>query len=122
MAALTTVHALTRMAVVLFAGLAVLIALDGLVLAALYAATALVGVLELLSDGAAVAVLPRAVSARDLDRANARIAGAQTALDGFAGPPLGGLLFGWAAAPLVTAALGYRAVGGDHRPEPVQRP
>ncbi|SHJ42989.1 Predicted arabinose efflux permease, MFS family [Nocardiopsis flavescens] len=154
-AGLTAVHALTRVAAVLgtgllvdradrrrllvlanllraalFAGLAALLALDGLALAALYAASALAGVLELVSDGAAVAVLPRAVPARDLDRANSRIAGTQTVLDGFAGPPLGGLLFGWAAAAPVAAAalaylgaaLGFRAAPGGRRPAPAERP
>ena len=62
----------------------------------IYAAVALV---ETTSDTAVFSVLPSIIPAKELDRANSQITGAQLVIDEFVGPPLGGFLFA------VTAAL-----------------
>ena len=111
---------LSRAAV--FALLTTLAIADTVSLAALYAVYAVMGVVETVSDGAAFAVLPQVVVPSGLDRANAQIAGAQTVLDEFVGPPLGGLLFAVAAfAPsaltavaFVVAGLAYRRLRGSY--------
>lgn len=91
-----TVANLSRGALLGF--LALLVWLDLVSLWALYGVFALMGVLETLADVSAFSVLPALVERRELDRANGRLAGAQTVCDEIAGPPLGGLLFGIAAA------------------------
>ena len=96
----------------LFALLTVLVMLDAAPLGVLYAVYAVLGVIETLSDSSAFAVLPRAVPARDLDRANAQVAGTQIVVDEFVGPPLGGLLFAVAAfAPTGLNALAFLVAG-----------
>ncbi len=81
-------------------------------LALLYVAFAIVGIMEIAADNAAVSVLPDLVGADDLDRANGRIAAAQLVADEFVGPPLGGLLFGVAvAAPVAATGALYAAAG-----------
>jgi MFS family permease len=82
---------------VVFALLAALVMTDAAPLVALYVVYAVMGVIETLSDSAASAILPRAVAPQGLDRANSQIAGTQTVVDEFVGPPLGGLLFAAAA-------------------------
>lgn len=78
----------------------------------LYIAFALVGVMEIASDNAAISVLPDLVEPDDLDRANGRIATAQLVADEFAGPPFGGFLFALAvAAPLAATGGLYAAAG-----------
>lgn len=127
-AGLATAYALTRLLVALPVGVLVdrrdrrsllwaanllrglaLVALAGLLAAgqppiwALYAVYCLVGVLENVADNAAVAVLPDLVTAEQLDSANSRVSAVQLVADEFAGPPLGGLLFGLAASLAVLA-------------------
>ncbi|CAB4917410.1 unannotated protein [freshwater metagenome] len=78
----------------------------------LYAAFALVGVMEIAADNAAISVLPDLVGPDDLDRANGRIATAQLVADEFVGPPLGGFLFALAVAtPLAATGALYAAAG-----------
>lgn len=78
----------------------------------LYLAFALVGVMEIAADNAAISVLPDLVDTDDLDRANGRIATAQLVADEFVGPPLGGFLFALAvAAPLAATGALYAAAG-----------
>lgn len=78
----------------------------------LYVAFALVGVMEISADNAAISVLPDLVDPDDLDRANGRIATAQLVADEFVGPPFGGLLFALAvAAPLAATGALYAAAG-----------
>jgi MFS family permease len=78
----------------------------------LYIAFALVGVMEIAADNAAISVLPDLVDAEDLDRANGRIATAQLIADEFVGPPFGGFLFALAvAAPLAATGALYAAAG-----------
>jgi MFS family permease len=62
-------------------------------LAAVIAIVFLVGAAETIFDTAAQAVLPTLVATEQLERANGRLFGAQTAANGFVGPPLGALLF-----------------------------
>lgn len=108
-----------------FALLAVLILSDLLTLPTLYLAFALVGIIETVSDSSAFAVLPQAVPARGLDRANSQIAATQIVVDEFVGPPVGGFLFGLApVAPIIAnafsflgAGMGYQALRGDYRQE-----
>ncbi|WP_250444652.1 MFS transporter [Actinotalea sp. C106] len=96
----------------MFALLSVLVVAEAAPLVALYVVYAAMGVLESVSDGAAVAVLPQAVPAHRLDRANAQIAGTQTVVDEFVGPPLGGFLFAMAAfAPSAVTAGAFLAAG-----------
>ena len=110
----------------MFALLTTLVITDATSLAALYAVYAVMGVVETVSDGAASAVLPQVVGPRDLDRANAQIAGTQTVLDEFVGPPLGGFLFALAAfapsavtaAAFVVAALAYVRLRGSYAVAP----
>lgn len=65
----------------------------------LYAITFATGVLEVVADTSAQAIVPALVKDRDqLERANGRLFGAQTVADQFVGPPVGGLLFAVAAA------------------------
>lgn len=131
-AGLTTAYALTRLLVALPVGVHVdrrdrrtllwtanllrgltLVGLAGLLFAGaspiwvLYVVYCLVGVLENVADNAAVAILPDLVADDQLDSANGQIAAAQLVADEFAGPPLGGLLFGLAAglAVVVTGSL-----------------
>ena len=110
----------------MFALLTTLVITDATSLAALYAVYAVMGIVETVSDGAASAVLPQVVGPRDLDRANAQIAGTQTVLDEFVGPPLGGFLFALAAfapsavtaAAFVVAALAYVRLRGSYAVAP----
>lgn len=73
----------------------------------LYAVYCFVGIMENVADGAAVAILPDLVTEEQLDSANSHISSVQLIADEFAGPPLGGLLFGVAAglAVLTTGSL-----------------
>lgn len=78
----------------------------------LYVAFALVGIMEIAADNAAISVLPDLVDPDDLDRANGRIATAQLVADEFVGPPFGGFLFSLAvAAPVAATGALYAAAG-----------
>ncbi len=79
------------------------------------------GVGETIFDTAAQAALPAVVPEDRLERANGRLFGAQIAMNGFIGPPLGALLFATSAAGpfafdaatfLVSALLLRRLVSG----------
>ncbi|MEU3017459.1 MULTISPECIES: MFS transporter [unclassified Nocardiopsis] len=106
-----------------FTLLAALIVFDLVTLPALYLVFALVGVIETVSDSSALAVLPQAVPASGLDRANSQIAATQIVVDEFTGPPVGGFLFGLAPiAPIIANAIsffaagaGYQSLRGDYR-------
>jgi MFS family permease len=103
---------------------ALLVALDQGSLALLYALAFALGTAETLFDTAYRSLLPRLVPRDELERANARLHGAEIVANRFAGPPLGGLLFAAAAsAPLfldagsfLLAALAVFAIGGSFRP------
>jgi MFS family permease len=119
----------------LIAGLGVATLLDAVSLPLLYAVFFLIGTAETVFDPASVTLLPTIVPRADLTRANARLAGTMTVLNQFSGPPLGGLLFGLAAAvpfllggglyagaaAAVLALRGnFRLVEHDTRPTPRQ--
>lgn len=92
--------------------LALTVHMGGSSLIVLYATMAVVGTLESMADGAAVAIVPSLVERDRLDAANGRIAAAQLVADEFAGPPLGGFLFALAAAAPVFAMGGLWALAG----------
>lgn len=83
----------------LFALLAVLVLTGMIQLWSLYLIFAVIGIAELVSDSTVAAVIPQTTGPHPhaLDAANSCIAGAQTLIDEFVGPPLGGLLFAAAA-------------------------
>lgn len=97
----------TARGVVLLA-LAGLVAADHATISVLYAVFVLLGAFETLVDVSAFAILPSVVSSTQLTRANGQLAGAQTVLDEFIGPPLGGLLLGLSLAlPLAVDAVTF---------------
>jgi MFS family permease len=106
------------------AALAVLVAVGQGSLALLYAIAFALGVAETLFDTAYRSLVPSLVGKGDLERANARLYGAEIVANRFAGPPLGGLLFTAAAsAPLfldagsfLLAAVAVFAIAGRFRP------
>lgn len=81
-------------------------------LLALYLAMAFIAVLEGTADTAAFALLPQLVSPEKLDQANSKITATQLITDEFAGPPLGGFLFAFAAAIPLYSMGGLWAVAG----------
>ncbi|MFE3498558.1 MFS transporter [Kitasatospora sp. NPDC059146] len=93
---------------------------------ALYGVFVVLGLFETLADVSSFSVLPTVVAPRHLDRANGRLAAAQTVCDEIAGPPLGGLLFGIAAilpvlldaSSFVLAACCFWWLKGDFTPGP----
>ena len=64
----------------------------------LYVSVFAVGILETLFDTASMSLTPALVERDQLERANARIGGAQVAANEFVGPPIGAALFAVAAA------------------------
>ena len=97
---------------VLLAVLALAVASGAGSIGVLYLVLALIGVLETAADNAALSILPALVDSDELDRANSRISGTQLVADEFVGPPLGGLLFAFAAAvPLAVTGGLYAAAG-----------
>jgi predicted MFS family arabinose efflux permease len=94
----------------LIGGLGVAVLLDLASLPLLFVVFFLLASAETLFDIAVVAVLPSVVPPDDLPRANARLAGLLTITNQFVGPPLGGCLFGAAAAlPFLMGAGGLLA-------------
>jgi len=81
-------------------------------LLALYLAMAFIAIVEGTADTAAIALLPQVVSPKNLDRANSKIAATQLVTDEFAGPPLGGFLFAFAAAIPLYALGGLWTLAG----------
>ncbi|MFI6496557.1 MFS transporter [Nonomuraea typhae] len=81
--------------------------LGGLSLPLLYGAGLTLGVAEVVASAAIGALVPAAVPARRLTRANSWIAGAETLMNEFTGPAVGGLLVGIG----VSVALGSAAAG-----------
>ena len=89
-------------------GLAVLVMASQASLVVLYAAAFIVGALETAFAAATRASIPALVDAMDLPRANGYLFAAETSGEQFAGPALGGLLFGWAPAlPFLGDALSF---------------
>ncbi|MFI6903026.1 MFS transporter [Nonomuraea sp. NPDC050394] len=73
----------------------------------LYATGLTLGVAEVVASAAIGALVPAAVPAKRLTRANAWIAGAETLMNEFAGPAVGGLLVGIG----LSVALGSAGIG-----------
>jgi MFS family permease len=71
---------------------------DNISLIALYAVVFTLGSAETLFDSAAMAVVPAVVDAGSLEVANGRLFAGQLTANQFVGPPIGALMFGWAAA------------------------
>lgn len=113
-----------------FAGIAVVIAIDGMTLTTLYLSMFGIGVLETIFDTSSMSMTPALVRKEQLELANARTNGANVAANEFVGPMLGATLFAvGAAAPFgVNAAtfavsLGILAtVGGRYRPQRTFQP
>jgi len=90
----------------------------------LYAGVFVLGTGETLFDNAAQAVMPMIVGRKDLERANARLYGAQIVTTEFAGPPIGSFLFAAAAsvpffidgASFVGGAVIVSLMAGSFRP------
>lgn len=90
------------------AAIALLGASGWLSLPGLFALVFVLGMGEALFDTAAQAVLPELVAADRLEDANGRLFGAQIVANQFAGPPLGGALFGLAVAlPFAADAVSF---------------
>jgi MFS family permease len=90
----------------------------------LYLVAFVMGIAEVAADTAAQALLPAVVTRQQLEGANARLVGAQTIANAFAGPALGGALAGiavWLALGssggcYAAAALGLALLRGTFRP------
>lgn len=67
-------------------------------LALLYGSALLFGFAEVLRDNAAQTLMPAIVEKQHLETANGRLWGAESVMNSFAGPPLGGVLIGIAMA------------------------
>lgn len=91
---------------VLLIGLAALIATGQATIWAVYVVAFASGLASVLRDTTAGTLLPSIVAADQLDRANGRMVTAEIAGNEFAGPPLGGYLFG------VAVALPFAVNGG----------
>ena len=106
---------------------AVVVVLDQGSLAVLYGLAFVLGAAETLFDTSYRSLVPSLVPKNELERANARLHGAEIVANRFAGPPLGGLLFAAAAsAPFfldagsfALAAIAVLMIGGSFRPSAV---
>jgi len=78
---------------VVVAALAVVIAVGAVSVPLVIAAAFLVGIGEVMFGNASQSILPSAVRAEQLPRANGRLSIVQTVSQSFAGPPLGSVLF-----------------------------
>jgi MFS family permease len=88
--------------------LTVLIAAGADTLAVLYAAAFFIGTCETAFFAATNAVLPDLIGRETLARGNGYLLSAETAGEQFAGPALGGVIFGWfAAAPFLLDSVSY---------------
>ncbi len=113
--------------VLVLTSLAIAALLGLLSLPVLFVGVFIMGVAETLYDNTSSAVVPSIVADDQLERANGRLQATYTLANSFIGPPLGGVLAGFAvAAPLFLGAAGYilalvlllfvpsvRAVGSD---------
>src|SRR5688500_18749428 len=88
-------------------GLAAAVAADLASIGLLYAVALVLGCAEVLFDTSAQTMMPAVVESKDdLSKANGRLFAAETVLNQFVGPPLGGLL----VAASMAAAIGSSAV------------
>ena len=99
--------------IVLLGGLTASVAVDATPpLAVVYLVSVGLGIAQVIFDTSAQALMPALVDRDDLSKANGRLFAAELVANQFVGPPLGGLLFGIAAAVTfgATAALYVVAV------------
>ena len=109
----------------LIGALGVAVVLGWASLPLMYAIFFLIGTLETLFDNASQAILPAVVPRDRLERANSRLYAAEIVSNQLAGPPIGGFLFGVAAAvpflldagTFAAAAALILALRGQFRPE-----
>lgn len=74
----------------------------------LYALLFCIGAIETVADTAALAILLAIVPQGDLDKANGRLYATMSVTNEFAGPPIGGLLYGIRAGfPFLAASLSF---------------
>jgi MFS family permease len=124
---------LDRRQMMLWANLARVVVLGGLVVTALlnlvtlpliYVAALLLGFAETLADTAGSTVLPSIVETKDLEKANAHLVGVTLVTNEFIGPPLGGALavlslalaFATSSALYLAAAVAIVLMTGSFRP------
>lgn len=84
---------------------------SGLLLAMLCLVSLLLGCAEVVRDNAAQTLMASVVDKPQLERANGRLWGAETAMNNFVGPPLGGLIVAVALALPFFLNAGLLAVG-----------
>ena len=114
---------------VMVAGLAALIFADSATLPMIYVVAFGLGLAETFFDTSAEAFIPALVSADDLPAANGRLQALEWAGGAFVGPPVGALLFGFAAglpfglnaASFAAAALLIASIPGRFDPPPRQK-
>ena len=93
--------------VVALAGLAAAVAADAASIGLLYGVALVLGCAEVLFDTSAQTMMPAVVESKDdLSKANGRLFAAETVLNQFVGPPLGGLV----VAASMAVAIGSSAV------------
>ena len=105
----------------------VAVAMDVMVIPALYVAALALGAAEVIYDNSNQTILPRIVAKDRLERANGNIWGAELVMNQFVGPPLGGFLIALAiAVPFGVDALTFgisavliALIGGTFRSTPV---
>ncbi|MDH5294403.1 MAG: MFS transporter [Acidimicrobiia bacterium] len=98
---------------------------SGFLLAILYITGLMLGTAEVLRDNAAQTLLPSIVDKSLLQRANGRMWGAESVMNSFAGPVVGGLLLATAfslpffvdSATFAVAALMTLFIAGDFKPK-----
>lgn len=93
---------------VLLGVLAVLVAVGVGHILVLYVTAFALGACQVVYDSAARAILPQVVDRQRLDKANSWLTVEETVGQSFAGPPVGGALFGWfRTAPFLGSAIGF---------------
>ncbi len=120
-----TMLAVQLLRVIVISGLVVAVLADSLSMPVLYAATFLIGTGEAFFDTNAQSILPAVVGRDRLVTANGRLFAAETVMNAFLGPPLGGVLvaisiplaLGGAAFGFALAAVGLLLIAGTFRAE-----
>lgn len=103
-----TMLAVQLLRVVVIGALAALALVDALSMPVLYAVAFVLGAGETFFDTNAQAILPAVVGRDRLVNANGRLLAAETVMNGFVGPPLGGILVAIAIPlALASAAVGF---------------
>ncbi|MGH2444815.1 MAG: MFS transporter [Candidatus Limnocylindria bacterium] len=120
-----TMLAVQLLRIAVLATLAVLAVNDALSMVSLYAAAFIVGTGEAFFDTNAQSIIPQLVTKDRLVTANGRLFAAETLMNSFVGPPIGGLLvavstplaLSGSLAGFVIAAAGLLIIRGSFRPD-----